>query len=572
MEELIKTTKVYTKCGEEKELSEFGKDKRSKDDLRGTCKKSRSLENKKEKQKEYYDANRDKILEKNKNRYHENIEENRLKSKNKSADNRAEINRKSRELYNKNKGAISIKRKNISDNKLLLRRAKARKWASENKDKIRLYGIKDRETHNVRIKSYNIKNKDKINTQKNKIRNEKLLSDPVYKLAKNIRTRIYLYLKIRNITKRNKTFEIVGCTPEELKIYLENKFTIGMNWDNQGKWHIDHIIPLSSAVTEDDVLKLCHYTNLQPLWAIDNLRKHNKIIKMTDLQQARKEINEIIKKKQEDLCLTFIEDTHTYFMNDINGVIRNDWPSVSTVHEEFYEPFDATSTKSFQKLEGDVEAEKALLAEWALTGVVASNKGSRVHFELEKEAVRQYGNYKEVRKPIFEVTEQQIIDGDNMILAGKKFLDLMHERGAILLDTECILGSFQLGYVGTPDKIWLIPNKQKTQIGILTTDWKSNKKKNFEVQWYTKKLYPPYDEFHATSLGHYYVQLSLYSRLLLDMLKGSKYENIKVLGGIVVLLTDEGDFEEFRVPAKILNGILASDLSPYINNIKKHKN
>jgi len=291
---------------------------------------------------------------------------------------------------------------------------------------------------------------------------------------------------------------------------------------------------------------------------------------MLDLKLARKEINEIIKRKQEELCLTFIEETHTYFMNDEKKVIRNDWPSVSTVHEEFYEPFDAKSTKSFQKLEGDVEAEEALLAEWALTGVVASNKGSRVHFELEKEAVRQYGNYKEVRKPIFEVTEQQIIDGDNMIKAGKQFLDLMHERGAVLLDTETLLGSISLGYVGTPDKTWLILNKEKTEISLIVTDWKSNLRKNFEVQWYTKKLYAPYNDFHATTLGHYQIQLPLYARLLLDMLKGSKYENIKVLGCIIVLLTNEGTFEEFRVPSKILNGILTSDLSPYINNIKNH--
>ena len=83
-----------------------------------------------------------------------------------------------------------------------------------------------------------------------------------------------------NIVKNNKTFDIVGCTPQYLKEYLENKFTEGMSWVNHSQygWHIDHIIPLSSAKTEDELYKLCHYTNLQPLWAEDNLKKSNKIL------------------------------------------------------------------------------------------------------------------------------------------------------------------------------------------------------------------------------------------------------------------------------------------------------
>jgi len=67
---------------------------------------------------------------------------------------------------------------------------------------------------------------------------------------------------------------------DELKKYLESKFTEGMCWENYGLygWHIDHIIPLSSAKNEEELIKLCHYTNLQPLWSFDNLSKHNKIL------------------------------------------------------------------------------------------------------------------------------------------------------------------------------------------------------------------------------------------------------------------------------------------------------
>jgi hypothetical protein len=85
-------------------------------------------------------------------------------------------------------------------------------------------------------------------------------------------------LKKLNISKTNKTFEIVGCTPEFLKEHLEKQFVDGMTWENRGEWHIDHKIPLSSAKTEEELYKLCHYTNLQPLWAEENLKKGNKII------------------------------------------------------------------------------------------------------------------------------------------------------------------------------------------------------------------------------------------------------------------------------------------------------
>ena len=85
------------------------------------------------------------------------------------------------------------------------------------------------------------------------------------------------FLKSKNLQKNNKTFEVVGCTPEELKNHIESKFLVGMSWENQGDWHIDHIIPLSSAINEDEIIKLCHYTNLQPLWALDNMKKGSKL-------------------------------------------------------------------------------------------------------------------------------------------------------------------------------------------------------------------------------------------------------------------------------------------------------
>jgi len=104
--------------------------------------------------------------------------------------------------------------------------------------------------------------------------------DPEYKLWKNVRTRVNNYLKLENINKNSSTYELIRLTPNELKIHLESKFVEGMSWNNYGLygWHIDHIIPLSSANTEEEIYKLCHYTNLQPLWSEDNLKKGCKIL------------------------------------------------------------------------------------------------------------------------------------------------------------------------------------------------------------------------------------------------------------------------------------------------------
>lgn len=102
-------------------------------------------------------------------------------------------------------------------------------------------------------------------------------TDPIYKLIRITRSRINNFLKNNKITKQNKTFDIVGCSPEFLKEHIEKQFTEGMSWDLMGQHiHIDHIIPLSSANTEEEIYKLCHYSNLQPLWAEDNLKKSNK--------------------------------------------------------------------------------------------------------------------------------------------------------------------------------------------------------------------------------------------------------------------------------------------------------
>ena len=208
-------TKICGACKIEKGFECFGKDKKTKTGYKWACHDCRKIESKK---------------------YRENNKERRSKTV--------------KDYYENNK------------EKELLR---FKKYREDNKEK-------RAET----LKKSNLKHKDRIKQwDKNKRQ-----TDPVYKLSCSVRNRLRSFLRSKNMTKNHPTFELVGCTPQELKEHLEKQFREGMTWENHGKygWHIDHIIPLSSATTEEELYKLCHYTNLQPLWAEENLSKGNRIL------------------------------------------------------------------------------------------------------------------------------------------------------------------------------------------------------------------------------------------------------------------------------------------------------
>jgi hypothetical protein len=282
-----------------------------------------------------------------------------------------------------------------------------------------------------------------------------------------------------------------------------------------------------------------------------------------DLNKIAKEIRDILQKRREELELTFVEDTHTYYMKDLTGIIRSDYPSVSKVMKYFYEEFD-TEGISFKKAKGDPEVQQQLLDEWKAAGDYSTNMGSRVHYLLEKKLIEMFGSYKEVRQPIFECDFTQILKGDSMVTAGTDYLNLMIERGAVLLDTEIVLGDPELEYTGQPDKVWLIMNKEQTEFGIVITDWKSNKPKNFEESHFTKRMKYPFQKHPNNALGHYFTQLPFYGKLLLKMLQGTKYENIKLYGCVVVLVKETGNYEEFRVPKEVQQTILDMDMKKYL--------
>ena len=209
-------TKICSKCNLEQELCFFQKDKSKKDGYRPDCKNCRKLYNK---------LNSHKFKERNSN-------------------------------YKKNE-----------------RKKNPEKFA----ERERIYRVKNPYKVKLRRKTYYENNKE---SQFKYVRDRRKV-DHVFKLSNNVRRRINIFLSLNNINKKNKTFNIVGCSPDFLKKHLESQFIENMSWDNYGfyGWHIDHIIPLSSAKNEKEIFELCHYSNLQPLWAGDNLKKGGEIIK-----------------------------------------------------------------------------------------------------------------------------------------------------------------------------------------------------------------------------------------------------------------------------------------------------
>jgi len=109
-------------------------------------------------------------------------------------------------------------------------------------------------------------------------------NNPDYRLINNLRKRIRSFLKSKGMQKNSRMIELLGCSKYFLRTYLEKKFKKGMSWENYGKWHIDHIHPLSKFDFEnsDSLKRACHYSNLQPLWALENIKKKNKITRIQE--------------------------------------------------------------------------------------------------------------------------------------------------------------------------------------------------------------------------------------------------------------------------------------------------
>lgn len=161
------------------------------------------------------------------------------------------------------------------------------------KENIKKYNLKNKDKRSIYNKEYYDFNCDKILKQKKKYlsidenrknknksdglyKKKRKLYDPIFKLSCNIRTLICISIKNQGYIKNGKTNNILGCSFEQFKEYIENQFVEGMSWDNHGVWHLDHKTPISCAMTEERVYELNMYYNFQPLWSNENFKKGNR--------------------------------------------------------------------------------------------------------------------------------------------------------------------------------------------------------------------------------------------------------------------------------------------------------
>jgi hypothetical protein len=182
-------------------------------------------------------------------------------------DNKERIREKKRqymkEYYAKNKDKIlEYQKVHYRENSERVRE-RVRNWKEENKPKVDAYNKRYRAEHSEEHAAYIKRRREE---------------DAKYKLICAVRNMLNNdFNKRTGVGKSKQAEEILGCSVEFFIEYIQSQFKEGMTIENHGEWHIDHIIPLSSAATEEEVLKLNHYTNLQPLWANENILKRNKM-------------------------------------------------------------------------------------------------------------------------------------------------------------------------------------------------------------------------------------------------------------------------------------------------------
>ena len=273
------TTKICTgPCGETKDVTEFSMRKGSTDGYRNQCKKCRCNQTKK-----YHEEHKEERNEYAKKYREEHREELNEYMKKYNEENREQLLGQGRKRYEENR------EKMLEQNK---------KYREEHREELNEYAKKYREEHREKLleqnKKYREEHREELIEYAVNYTRERLKTDPLYKLIHTLRSRIYNAIRNQYGEKAHSSMELIGCTIQEVRCHIESQFVEGMTWDNHGKWHIDHIRPCASFNLEDpeEQKKCFHFTNLQPLWAEDNLRKSDKF---SDKQQS---CDDIIENKQ----------------------------------------------------------------------------------------------------------------------------------------------------------------------------------------------------------------------------------------------------------------------------------
>jgi len=183
-----------------------------------------------------------------------------------------------KKYYQSDKRAETVNKYKQTDRAKEIIKKSQKKYVLKNKDKVKISKKKWRESAIGKEYQKNYELSDEQKQKSYEQVKKRYKEDTAFKYRVSMSARLRAFYKSNNIKKTNSTFKIVGCTPEFLKKYLEKQFKPGMTHENHGThgWHIDHIIPLDKATTPELRAKICHYTNLQPMWAVDNIKKSNK--------------------------------------------------------------------------------------------------------------------------------------------------------------------------------------------------------------------------------------------------------------------------------------------------------
>jgi hypothetical protein len=164
----------------------------------------------------------------------------------------------------------AVKNKILYHKNIEKKREYHRNWRNNNREKVIEADRRFKDKNRVEIR------KRDLIIKKNKV------YTPLELFKHSLRTRINSALRKGNYKKYSGTFDILGADFEIVKKHLERQFKKGMSWENRGNkkgfWSVDHKIPLSLAKNNEELIQLCHYTNLQPLWSEDNIKKSNKIL------------------------------------------------------------------------------------------------------------------------------------------------------------------------------------------------------------------------------------------------------------------------------------------------------
>lgn len=209
----------------------------------------------KEKRKEYFKEYNKKYYDENKEYYKEYKQ-------------REDYKEQQKEYREKNKDKITEQRKQYKKEHHEEILEKRKKW-----DK------KYRDSHLEQRKKWLEDNKELVNKNKREYHQNRVQTDPLYKFEKQIRGVITSSFTRKQYKKNSHTYDIIGLNSQDFIDYLLETFknNYGYEWDGKEKVHIDHIIPLAIAETEEEIIKLCYYTNLQLLKEKDNLEKHDKL-------------------------------------------------------------------------------------------------------------------------------------------------------------------------------------------------------------------------------------------------------------------------------------------------------